>query len=199
MKIIIVITIIIIITIIKITPVLAFENNIGYSKIHPAAPFYFLKAIRENLELKFAQTTRVKYLRQLEFAIRRLRESKTLINVKQEDLIPPTLERYAAYLNSLPDKHQKNDEFVPIIKNNLAVHLHTLQQLYDDSNSPRAKMFIRSTMNRIIQRADVSDEAKGVVCDFFNKEASSSALNQTEQVVLKQRALRCFEKLTPRL
>lgn len=190
----IVIIFIVVITVIKITSANASENDIGLSKIHPASPFYFLKTIRENLELKFAQTTRVKNLRRLEFATRRLRETRTLIPINQ-DLIPPTLERYTAYLNSLTDKHQENDEFAQSLKNNLTIHLQVLLKMYDDTTNSRAKMFIRSAMNRVIQRQDVSSFAKLAICNFFQKEASSSALNQTEQVVLKNRAQSCFNRL----
>lgn len=176
--------------------VLAQENNIGYSKIHPASPLYFLKAIRENTEMALAQTQSVKTIRRLEFATRRLREAKTLLTNSQ-DLIPPTLERYIAHLNSLTDKHQPNDQFAPILKNSLVIHLQTLEQIYDQALNLRAKMAIRSAMNRIIQRADVPTSAKVPVCDFFLKEASSSALNQTEKVVLLQRATSCFKSSRP--
>ena len=173
---------------------LAFEDNIGYSKITPESPVYFLKTVRENLELKFALTTRVRNLRQLEFATRRLREAKTLIPINQ-DLIPPTLERYASHLNTIPDKDLNNQELSNGIKQALSMHLLVLQQIYPGANL-RSRMFIRSAMNRIIQRADVPTFAKAPVCAFFSKEASSSALNQTEQSVLGDRAKKCFQAVT---
>lgn len=141
-----------------------------------------------------AQTTRVKYLRQLEFATRRLRETKTLILIDQ-NLIPPTLERYIAHLNTLPDKHKKTDEFAAILRDNLTIHLKVLEQVYQSAANARAKMAIRSAMNRVIQRADVPQEARLPICYLFNREASSSALNQIEQVVLKGRAKKCFSSL----
>lgn len=165
--------------------------DIGYSKIHPASAFYFLKTIRENFEFKFAQTTHVQNLRRLEFATRRLREAKTLLLVNQ-DLITPTLERYIAHLNSLTDKHQQNDEFAEVIADNLIIHLQALQKIYDRASNLRAKMSIRSAMNRIIQRADVPNYARLPVCHFFAKEASSSSLNQTEKVVLIERSDNCW-------
>lgn len=183
-------------------PISAFEatpsaqvNDIGYSRIHPASPLYFLKTIRENLEMKLAQTTRVRNLRQLEFATRRLREVKTLIPINQ-DLIPPTLERYMAHLNSLSENHLKSEQqFADDLKNNLSIHLAVLRQIYDAGANIRSKMFIRSVMNRVIKRADVPNFAKLPVCNFFLREASSSALNQTEQLVLKDRAQSCFNGL----
>lgn len=184
-------TFITIITVIFVTPVYAQSNGIGYSTIHPASPFYFLKSIREILELKFAGTSQVKNLRQLEFATRRLREAKTLLT-KSQDLIPPTLERYISHLNTLTDKHQKNDEFAINLKDNLAIHLQVLEQIYEKASNLRAKMAIRTAMNRIIQRADVPGYAKAPVCNFFAKEASSSALNQTEKFVLQERVKKCL-------
>lgn len=82
-------------------------NDIGVSKITPASFFYFLKTVRENLEMKLALTPHVKLIRQLEFATRRLRETKSLVGGR-EDLIQPTMERYWSYINSLPDKDLKD-------------------------------------------------------------------------------------------
>ena len=118
-------------------------------------------------------------LRQLEFATRRLRETKALISIT-EDLIPPTLERYISYINKFADKHEVDDQLESVLKDTLTIHLKVLLEIYDQVNSQRAKIFIRSTMYRLIKRADMPDEAKVSICDLFAKEASSSALNQTE-------------------
>lgn len=173
-------------------PAFANKEDIGYSTISPASPFYFLKGVREYLELKFAGTYHIKMLRQLEFAKRRLRETRTLLTIDQE-LIVPTLERYIAHMNRVTDKHLPNAEFVMQIQDDLAVHLAALERIYAQADNPRAKMAIRSAMNRIIQREDVANEAKLPVCEIFLKEASSSALNQTEQVVLQNRAQKCLK------
>ncbi len=177
-------------------PVFAADQDpVGYSRIHPASPLYFLKTIRENLELKFAATGHVKLLRQLEFAQRRLREVRTLIAIN-EDLIPPTIERYNFYINSLNDTHKDTEE-LRLMQSNLANNLKTLQLIYGQAVTPRAKMFIRSAMNRVIQRADVPNFAKVPICNLFTKESSSSALNQTERLVLVERAEKCRLMLMP--
>ncbi len=168
------------------------DGDIGYSKIHPASPFYFLKAVRENIELGLAGTPRTKMLRTLEFAIRRLRETRTLLTINQ-DLIPPTLEKYTALINSLTDKHQTDDEFAIILKNNLVIHLKFLEEIYNQTLDIKAKMFIRSTMNRLIQRADTPNYARIPICILFSKEATSASLNQTEQIVLLERAQKCLK------
>ncbi|MBI4039175.1 hypothetical protein HY384_04440 [Candidatus Daviesbacteria bacterium] len=169
--------------------------DIGQSQLDLSSPFYFLKGVREYLELKFAQTYRVTILKQFEFAIRRLREAKAL-TTKRQDLIQVTLERYIAHLNRIPDS-RKNDEFEILMRNNLPIHLEVLAQIYDSTSNLKAKMALRSAMNRIIRRTDLPLEAKVPVCRLFSKEASSSALNQAEQTVLSQRAQKCFESLNP--
>ncbi len=168
--------------------------DIGHSRIDPASPWYFLKTVRENLEMKLAQTKRVKDLRMLEFATRRLREARTLI-LKNEDLIPPTLERYAAHLRGLKQLHTENTQFGEDLKNNLSIHLQVLEQIYNLTQNSRTQMAIRTAMFRIIQRTDVANSDKLPVCSFFSKEATSSALNSTEQYVLSQRAKECLQNL----
>lgn len=172
------------------------DDNIGQSLIHPASPLYFLKTIRENFELKFAGTTRVRIFRELEFATRRLRETRTLISINQ-DLIPPTLERYSSYLSKLPDKDLKDQEIALRVKESLAVHLDVLQKIYDQVSNNRAKIAIRAAINRIIQRADIPKYARLPVCNFFAKEATSSGLNQTESVVFLERSKKCFQETSP--
>lgn len=179
-----------------VPPVFALENDIGYSQISPVSPLYFLKGLREALELKFAGTTKVKMLRQLEFAQRRLREVRTLIRDHNEELVPATIERYVAQVNELTDRHAKNDEVGIKIKESLTVHLSILDQIYSQTSISRSKMFIRSGLNRLIQRADVVNSSKEPICRLFAKEATSSALNQTEQAVLSDRAQKCFMNLS---
>jgi len=174
--------------------VLAQENDIGYSRIDPSSPLYFLKTIREGLEMNFALTPRTKLLRQLEFATRRLREARTLIS-KNADLIPPTMERYSSYLNSLPQKNITDSEVALRIKESSAIHLDTLYQMYSQVSAPGAKIAIRAAINRIIQRTDLPPLTKLPACSFLSHEASASGLNQTERFVLAQRAQSCFESL----
>lgn len=175
---------------VSFSPAFATED-IGSSRIYPASPFYFLKTIRENIELKFAATPRVKLIRQLEFATRRLREVKSLVGNKSEDLIVPTMERYWYHVQSLPDKDLKDKELVARIKESLSIHLQVLQTVYSQLSNPRAKMAIRATINRLVGRADLPHSARLQACIFLTKEASSSALNETEKAVFLERALKC--------
>lgn len=172
-------------------------NDIGVSKITPSSFFYFLKTVRESLEMKLAFTPHVKRIRQLEFATRRLRETKSLVGGR-EDLIPPTLERYWSYINSLPYKNLEDSEVAIRIKETLTVHLEVLEQIYDKITNKSAKMSIRATVNRIVQRLDVPIFARFPVCKFLEKEATSSALTEPERQILLNRANNCFQNLNLR-
>ncbi len=172
-------------------------NDIGVSKITPDSFFYFLKTVRENIEMKLAFTPHVKLIRQLEFATRRLRETKSLVG-DREDLIPPTLERYWSYINSLPDKDLEDEEVAVRIKETLTVHLEVLEQIYDKITNKRAKMSIRATVNRIVQRLDVPIFARFPACTFLEKEATSSALTEPERQILIERANSCFKEINLR-
>lgn len=173
--------------------VLAKENDIGQSQIHPAHPLYFLKTVRENIENAIALTPRVKLIRQLEFATRRLREVKALVSNNRQDLIEPTLERYWFHISKLPDKDIRDEELSLRIKESLVVHLQTLDRLYPQLSSTGAKMAVRSTLNRLMGRLDIPNFARLPVCDFLAREASSSALNQSEQVILAIRSKNCLK------
>lgn len=177
---------------------LAYENDIGQSQIHPAHPLYFLKAVREGLEMHFAQTSNVKLIRRLEFATRRLREVKSLIPGSRQDLIEPTLDRYWTLVSSLPvPKNLENAGFFANeISDNLVIHIKTLEKIYPQISHPRAKMAIRSILNRFTSRQDIPSYARAPICDFFAKEATQSAnLNETERVVLLERVKKCREAL----
>ncbi len=174
----------------------AFENDIGQSQIHPVHPFYFLKTVKEGLEMSLALTPRVKSIRNLEFATRRLREAKTLVPMQRQDLIEPTLERYWYYISQLHDEDLKDQEVAVSIKQSLVIHLKTLEKIYSQVSNPRAKMSIRSTLNRLMGRGDIPDDARLPVCNLFIFEASTAAnLNETERIILTERSQKCLESL----
>jgi len=163
------------------------ENEIGQSRIHPAHPLYFLKTIRENLENSFALTDRVKLIRQLEFSTRRLREVKALVSINRQDLIAPTLERYWFHIAHL-DLNLKDEEVMLKIRQSLVVHLQTLEVIYGSLSNPEAKRVVRSVIYKTLSIPALPIFAQASVCNFLAKEASSSALNQSEQIILKMRA-----------
>lgn len=170
----------------------ASQDLIGKSQLHPASYLYFLKPIREILEMYFAQTPRVKFVRSLEFATRRLREVRSLIDAGREDLIEPNLEKYWYHIQKLPDKDLADGELVASIKGVTSVHLEVLEDVYRVVVNKRAKMSIRSAINRLSQRGDLELKTKNRICNFLQKEASSSVLNEVEKEILRERAEKCF-------
>ena len=190
--------------------VFAYENYIGQSQIHPAHPFYFLKTIRESLELKSAGTPHIKTVRYLEFAQRRLREIKSLVKVHHEELIEPNLERYWAHLKDLNGQININQDNQMIEQ--VAKHLAILEKVYNQVTNLRAKMAIRlamsrvvgfntGVMNKLILNPNQTELVRKLTlhqlkaCNFFTKEASSSSLNEVEKVVLLERAQDCFHSV----
>lgn len=169
-------------------------NDIGVSKITPASPIYFLKTVRENLEMKLALTPHVKKIRYLEFATRRLREAKSLIG-DREDLIQPTLERYLSYLNKLDDKDLSDEEITKRVKESLVVHLEVLENFYEKLVNPKAKLSTRSTIFRITRRSDLEKIAKIPACLFLQKESTNSAIVESERAILLERAQNCLTHL----
>lgn len=191
---------------------LAQEHDIGQSIIHPAHPLYFLKTIREIIEMKLAGTAHVRGLRHFEFSTRRIREVKSLISQKRPDLIPPNLEKYWSSLNQMMGLlNFKDQALANQVIDGIISHLRTLQRAYHQTNHPQAKMAIRTTVNRVSEwnvklwdRLTLDDKMKlsqrlmtsqMIACSFLAKEASSSSLNEVEQVVLSERAQKCQQSL----
>lgn len=195
------------------------ESDIGQSQIHPAHPLYFLKTVREILELKFAKTDHLKVLRYLEFSTRRIREVNSLVAKNSPDLIAATLERYWINFDKLNGLANAADQtLMTLIAENISRHITSLEVAYSQVNDKRAKMAIRLTVNRLSEENIIlmgkikkvskdlanlpsSESFKKIIlnqrslCDILVKQASESALNDVEKVVLKDRAEKCFDSL----
>ncbi|OGE38401.1 hypothetical protein A3B45_00840 [Candidatus Daviesbacteria bacterium RIFCSPLOWO2_01_FULL_39_12] len=216
MKIIIVLTSVVLFGVIFLIPynqVLALsvdqiDNYVGASIIHPAHPLYFLKTIRENFELKFAANPKTAVIRKIEFLTRRIREVKSLMHYQRPDLISSTLEKYAKILDDISGMDTQKRDVVNMAQDEVANHLVILIKRYTQLENNRAKISFRRTISRISQwniemtkrlnTGGYTDLAKKQIqlnlpaCQFLSKEASSSALNDVERVVLKKRADKCF-------
>lgn len=175
----------------------ALEENVGIAKIDPSSPIFFLKTVREELELKFAGTPRTKILRHLEFATRRLRESKALVGSQNEDLIQASLERYGVSFKKVLDFRPRDEGLTLLINHVIGVHVLEFDRMYEQLKSPKAKIALRSQVYYLIQNSDVSPQMRIFGCSFLLRESSSSGLSQTEQVILKMRADKCFDRLKP--
>lgn len=190
-------------------PLVNAQDLIGQSRITPASPLYFLKSVREIIELKFAPTTHVRAVRQLEFATRRIREANSLAGTEREDLIVPTLEKYASHLGELMGiTDLYNESMLSSIENSMHIHTKTLDNLYGTISDPDAKRSVRTAVFRIaewqgslilklnsIKDSQSSAEKLRVVkanaCAFLAREASSSALNEIENELFEERAKKC--------
>ncbi len=173
----------------------AYDDNIGTSHIDPSSPFYFLKTVREDLELKFAGTPRIQILRQLEFATRRLREAKTLMTTTHQDLVQPTLERYWYHMQNVLNFRPRDEGLTRNIRQTLALHLRVLETMSAKANQKQSQIAIRATISRISLKGDLDGPDIKYGCNLLQKEASSSALNEVEKVVLLERIKKCAQSL----
>ena len=181
--------------------------EIGDSLITPVSPLYFLKAIREKIELALASKKEDKINKELEFAQRRLREVNNLIKSNHQDLIEPTLEHYQDYIIELDSLATNDNPAKSVIAQALARHLDILQRLYDSVGLPRAKMSIMSAIEKaegynreLLVKLDLSEQQKLIkeialrqvlACKFMAREASSSATIEPARQLLGQKVIAC--------
>lgn len=191
------------------------EEEIGYAQIHPASNIlYSLKMLKESLESKLATTTNVKAARNLEFATRRIREVRELAKINKEEMIEATLERYWVSMQDLlGSTNLKDERLAQETTEQVYKHLYILEQIYPDLKEKRAKMSVRLAINRIstwqgeiIKRLNkLSQNAiearvllhQKLACGFLIKEASSSALSETDKEIISNRINLCQKSLIP--
>lgn len=181
--------------------------DLGESLIHPASPLYFLKAIRERIEMILDSSQEAKSMRQVEFAQRRLREVATLVRIKRQDLIPPTIEQYKLHLKNADEFTKQNEELKVRVGEAISRHLDSLQRVYDMVGNPSTKAAIRSAIERseeqniaVLKNLSIESQQKLIrktagrqafACKFLMREATSSGLNDSERESLKQRVRDC--------
>ena len=189
--------------------------DLGQSLIHPVSPLYFLKALRERIEMVLDSSNEAKAVRQVEFAQRRLREVASLVRVKRQDLIPPAIEQYKLHLKKA-DEFTKQDEALKVrVGEAISRHLDTLQRVYDMVGNPSAKAAIRSAIEKneeqntaILDDLGTESQQKLIrqtagrqafACKFLMREATSSGLNDSERESLKQRVKGCTKNVLENL
>lgn len=177
--------------------------------IDPASPFYFLKSVEEMWQLKFTKSSQEKGLKYLEFASSRIIEVKSLVSNNRGDLVPPALEKYWSSLSKILGLVNINNEVLgPQIVEKVENHILILSSLQNQTTNPKAQIAIRSTIYRISNWnkdffGKLNTEQKNkllakitsnqdTICKFLSKEASSSALNQTEKMTISKRAQECI-------
>lgn len=193
-------------------PAYAQADSLGEARINAASPLYFLKSAREILELKFAGTPYIKAYRYLEFANRRIRETKSLAKSSRQDLIQPTLIMYLTHLQELSGTWDLKDSVVVSqIIETTASQSQALQTLSSQASDSQASRSIRLAIFRLsewdgqlvnklteLKKTSLAEQVLSSqlsACRFLAKEASSSALSEVEKVVYLQRAQKCFDKM----
>jgi hypothetical protein len=189
--------------------------DLGESLIHPASPLYFLKAIREKVEVLLGGSSETKSMRQVEFAQRRLREVSSLVKAKRQDLIPATIEEYKAHLKNAEDFAMGNEELQVTVGEATSRHLEVLQRVYDMVGNPNAKAAIRGAIERageqntaLLENLSTENQQKLIrktaqreafACKFLMREATSAGLNDTEKLSLGQRVNKCRQDIVKHL
>lgn len=185
--------------------------HLGESLISPASPLYFLKALREKIEVLIDGSQETRAMRQVEFAQRRLREVSSLIKHNRQDLIPRTLEQYKSHIANIENITNGNEELQVKASAALSVHLDSLEQLYGTTGDSKALMAIRSTIQAVEEHsrellAKLSlvkqqeligkiAKAQAIACNFIIRESKSSALNDTERAFLSETAVTCQDEV----
>lgn len=182
--------------------------EVGDALISPASSLYFLKALRERIEMMFSGSSEIKAHRQLEFSVRRLREVKSLIEENRQDLIEETLERYKEEIKGLNSLSARNDALKKTLGESVARHLYVLQTLYLQVNEKGAKRAVRATIQELMgfnkkllteiedqKLKDVLMEKTALreesACQFLAGEVNSADLNEPERQILKEYVVQC--------
>ena len=185
-------------------------SEIGQSLINPASPMYFLKSVEEILEVKFVTNNKDQGLKQIDLAKRRLEEVKSLIMIDRGDLVSPTLEKYWSSLSKFLNYTTFIDDRLKYeVLDQVGKHIILLEDSYYRTDNQKARISIRAVLSKVpswnlqfieklnnFQKTQLSAKIKSnqnLICDFLSKEASSSALNQTERAVLLERGQKCFK------
>jgi len=181
--------------------------EVGEALISPASSLYFLKALRERIELMFSSTRQTKAHRELEFAVRRLREVKSLIQQNRQDLIEETLERYKDHINQLKGLSATDENLQETLGESVARHVYVLQTLYNQINNLAAKRALRASIMGI--ETFISGLVSGMTdplrqtlidhtalrqmagCQFLAGQVDSPDLNEPEKQILQEYVISC--------
>lgn len=199
----------------KLTNVDPGAVEIGSSLIGPASPIYFLKTIREKIELKLSSSAQSIVLRQLEFAHRRLRETNNLVKNKRQDLIQVTMERYRQHFNLANQKAVGDKDLQMKVAEAVARNLDVLIRVYDQVGDPSAKREIRASTifseklsRQILDGLDLANQQlligkvakrQAAACKFLSREASGSGLTDSELEILRNNVKDCESNVTTNL
>ena len=183
--------------------------DIGTSLINPDSPLYFLKTLREKIETILSGSDEIKLNRELEFAQRRLREVKSLVENKKQDPVVTVINKYNMHMDRVNKLAVSDSGLQASVAEAVARHLDVLQRVYDTVGNPQAKNAILAAIERseehnrdLLGKLEIVTQQKLIkkiasrqafACKFLAREASTSGLSENDREDLAQRVKLCKE------
>lgn len=178
------------------------------ARISPSSPLFFLKAVRENIELSLALTKQVRRIRTLEFAGRRLREVNSLIGTPDEPLIESSLLHYRKLTGDLDKLTTSGEDLKVWAAEGEGEHLNTLLDDYPKISDRNAKGSVLATIevleshNRAlagtikdsIQKRELIDRiatSQARTCNFYAQRLKDGNLNDVNKTILAKLLGKC--------
>lgn len=184
--------------------------DVGEALIPPNSPLYFLKILREKIELALTFSQEGKVVRQLEFAQRRLREVNKLIKNKKQDLIGETMAKYRDHINQALAAASSDDLKVKVGEA-ISRHLDVLQRVYDGVGNETAKAAIRGNIERaaehnrtLLAKLDTVKQKllikktvlrQALACKFLGRESTASGISDNEKKTLRAKFADCQKNI----
>jgi colicin import membrane protein len=181
--------------------------DVGESLIPPTSPLYFLKSLRERLEMALTFSSEGKVIRQLEFAQRRLREVRSLVKNKHQEEIDETLVSYQKHIEQAENFAKDNEDLKIKVGEAVSRHSDVLQKVYDSVGNMEAKEALLENITRaqvqtetILQSVNetrqkiLNDNVSlrlTISCNFLGRESTSSAVSEEKKVLLKAKFVEC--------
>lgn len=114
------------------------EAGIYTPKLLPDNPFYFLKGIKEKIELFLAQSPEAKAEKYAELATRRVAETKQLINKGKPEFVERLMEKHKEHLGKAEEKIEEAKEkgrdverILAIVAEAASIHQAVLIEVYE--------------------------------------------------------------------
>lgn len=185
--------------------------EVGDSLVSPSSPLYFLKSFRERIELYLSANDQIRAQRELEFAVRRLREVKTLIEEGRQDLIEVTLQKYRNHIDRVKKIGGDTEDLRIDLGISLARHMYVLQSLYYNTSNELAKRATRTSIERVLEynwellASDLEKLERQTLtenvglrqiagCQFLNQEVKNTGISEAELAILKEYTADCKHK-----
>lgn len=114
------------------------EEEIYTPRLLPDSPFYFLKRIKERIELFLAQVPEAEAEKYTEFATRRIAEAKMMIKKNKHQFVVKLMERHKEHLTKAEekieeakDKGRDVERVLEIVVEATSIHQKVLAEVYE--------------------------------------------------------------------